>query len=117
MAAHRRRSGIAACAEGKDYIVIQFKTRERYRDDFAQPGCRHVEAMKSLARRTSGLTTCINQDVRGNYSRKLSPPATRSPLARQTGRSIPIPLPATPALTGSQALPSNARQNIRRRHC
>lgn len=41
----------------RDYIVIQFKTGERYRYDYAQPRHDHVETMKTLARRTSGLTT------------------------------------------------------------
>lgn len=70
---HAPNSGISAYAEGEDYIVIQFKSGERYRYDASKPGLRHVTAMKSRAHRTSGLTTYINQHVRDNYARKLPP--------------------------------------------
>jgi len=101
---HAPRSGIAAYAEGKDYIVIQFKTGQRYRYDFAQPGRRHVAKMKALAHRTSGLTTYINQHVRENYSRKLTAPpnalhSPRKPVAAgEADRPVP---PAAVVLASS----------------
>ncbi|HVS52935.1 MAG TPA: hypothetical protein VHD62_11330 [Opitutaceae bacterium] len=84
---HAPHSGVSAYAEGKDYIVIQFKTGERYRYDARKPGRKHVAEMKSRAHRTSGLTTYINQHVRENYAAKL-------PGRRPAG-------PTTPARRGS----------------
>lgn len=85
---HAPNSGILAYAEGKDYIILQFKTGERYRYDSHKPGRKHVNEMKSRARRTSGLTTYVNQHVRANYAKKLGPPrAPRSSLRkRSTGK-------------------------------
>jgi hypothetical protein len=75
---HAPNSGIVSYAEGKDCILIEFKTGERYRYNSRKPGRKHVEEMKSRAHRTSGLTTYINQHVRENYAAKLRRAPPRS---------------------------------------
>jgi hypothetical protein len=86
---HAPNSGISAYAEGRDYIVIQFKTGERYRYDASHPGRNHVEEMKSRAHRASGLTTYINQHVRDNYAAKLTRGGKISPEGARNSHQPP----------------------------
>lgn len=65
-------SGVAAFEPGDLYIDIEFQDGHRYRYDYAKPGQREVETMKSLARTGKGLATFINQNVRERFARKLS---------------------------------------------
>ena len=76
---HAPNSGISGYEAGHDYIVIRFKTGELYRYDSSKPGRSHVKEMKSRARRTSGLTTYINQHVRENYAEKLDRAKSSAP--------------------------------------
>jgi hypothetical protein len=85
---HAPHSGISAYAEGSNYILIEFKTGERYRYDASKPGRKHIEEMKSRAHRTSGLTTYINQNVSKNYAAKLRP---RGEADETAARSTPTP--------------------------
>jgi hypothetical protein len=64
-------SGITAYAVGKDFIVVQFKSGDRYRYDHETPGPAHVTAMKQHAASGRGLATYISQHVGANYAEKL----------------------------------------------
>lgn len=64
-------SGILAYGIGPDFVVVEFKSGSAYLYNYAEPGRKHVEAMKQLARAGDHLTTYINQHVRGNYSAQL----------------------------------------------
>ena len=67
----RGRSGVTNFASGPEFIILQFKTGERYLYSHQIPGRSHVQMMKQLAREGHGLATYINQHVRGNYAQKL----------------------------------------------
>lgn len=84
---HAPNSGISAYAEGQDYIIVRFKTGERYRYDARKPGREHVAEMKSRAHRTSGLTTYINQHIRENYARKLDDTPMKRPIKRRVSQA------------------------------
>ncbi|MES2692247.1 MAG: hypothetical protein V4773_02160 [Verrucomicrobiota bacterium] len=64
--------GIVRYALGPDYILIEFRSGDRYRYDHTAPGRSDVQSMKKLAASGTGLTTFINQNVRDNYSAKLA---------------------------------------------
>jgi hypothetical protein len=98
---HAPNSGISAYAEGSHYILIEFKTGERYRYDESHPGKKHVQEMKSLAHRTAGLTTYINRHVRDNYAAKLSDSreATRRDLRSR---------PTSPKRPGARVRPTRS---------
>jgi hypothetical protein len=81
---HGGNSGVLAYNLGPDFIVIQFKSGERYVYNHAKPGPTHVKAMKWCATHNAGLATYINQHVRGNYAVKLG--AGELP-SRPTGNS------------------------------
>lgn len=58
-------------AIGKDFVLIRFQDQMLYLYDEEKPGRVHVDKMKSLAAKGSGLATYINQHVRQNFQRKL----------------------------------------------
>jgi len=60
-------SGVAAFAEGGDWIEVTFKTGGTYRYSHAKPGRAHVDRMKRLAHEGRGLSTYISQYVRERY--------------------------------------------------
>jgi len=64
-------AGVIAYELRPDGIVIKFADGGTYFYNDVRPGKRHVERMKALAKQGSGLTTFINQKVRGNYAAKL----------------------------------------------
>jgi hypothetical protein len=63
-------SGILAYAIGANFIKIKFNDNETYLYDYGKPGKLHVEEMKKLALKGTGLATYINRFVRNNYSGK-----------------------------------------------
>lgn len=65
-------SGVSAYQVGKDFIIVQFKSGDRYRYDHATPGRQHVDAMKGRAASGHGLATYISQQVGANYAEKLT---------------------------------------------
>jgi hypothetical protein len=65
-------SGVVAFESGDHHIDIQFQDGHRYRYDYAKPGQKEVETMKSLARTGKGLATFINQNVRERFAKRLS---------------------------------------------
>lgn len=64
-----KQSGVMAYTLGKDFIVIRFADGGTYTYTYAQPGRRHVENMKKLARAGKGLATYINKYVRENFAK------------------------------------------------
>lgn len=71
---HGGNSGVSAFNIGPNFIIIQFKSGDRYLYNYVAPGRRHVEEMKKLAARNSGLATYINQHVRELYAARLGHP-------------------------------------------
>jgi hypothetical protein len=65
-------SGVVAFEFGDHHIDIQFRDGYCYRYDYAKPGRKEVETMKSLARTGKGLATFINQNVRERFAKRLS---------------------------------------------
>lgn len=66
-----KESGVSAYETGPRSITIQFKDGKVYRYTHAKTGAVPVETMKELAAQGNGLATFINQQVRGNYERRL----------------------------------------------
>jgi hypothetical protein len=64
-------SGVRAFIAGDEYIIVRFTDGSIYLYDDEKPGSRHVKRMKDLALTGRGLTTYINQRVRGNFARRL----------------------------------------------
>ena len=50
-----------------DKIVVWFKGGKSYSYSYRRTGRSHVETMKSLARRGSGLSAYITKNVRNDY--------------------------------------------------
>jgi hypothetical protein len=65
-------SGVEAFEIGDRSITVRFAEGGTYLYDQSKPGRMHVAQMISLARAGAGLATYINQQVRGNYARKLA---------------------------------------------
>jgi hypothetical protein len=65
-------SGVVAYELSPEHIDIEFKDGKRYRYNYKTPGRDHVEAMKLLAKRGSGLATYINQHVRERFALRLA---------------------------------------------
>lgn len=65
-------SGVVAYNTGLNFIIVQFKSGDRYLYNYVTPGQRHVEAMKQLATHHERLATYINQCVRNHYAAKLA---------------------------------------------
>ena len=72
-------AGVRAFEILKNGIIIQFNDDKGfyYHYDNAKPGKLHVKQMKILALQGKGLTTYINQNVRGNYADKSDSPLNR----------------------------------------
>jgi hypothetical protein len=68
---HTATSGVAEVEIGDRSITVRFAEGGTYLYDQTRPGKVHVAQMISLARAGAGLATYINQQVRGNYARKL----------------------------------------------
>jgi hypothetical protein len=67
------RGGVREYEVARSHILLWFGSDPATcRYDETKPGRRHVEAMKRLAEKGEGLTTYVNQHVRGNYARKSS---------------------------------------------
>ncbi len=64
-------SGVAGYVIGDEVIDVWFKSGQGYRYGSGRPGPRHVERMKTLARRGRGLATYISRHVADCYERKL----------------------------------------------
>jgi hypothetical protein len=66
-------SGVTAVAVRDDFIIVRFKNsrRDTYVYDREKPGAEHLERMKWIVRKGSGLTTYINKHVR-DYAERLS---------------------------------------------
>ena len=63
-------SGVDSFEIGDDYIIVKFKgTFKTYRYSYMKAGRHHVEQMKLLARRGSGLHAYINGNVKFKYDR------------------------------------------------
>jgi len=61
-------SGIAAYEIGADFITVKFiDTSRTYTYSYRRAGRTHVETMKTLALRGSGLNKYINRHVRSLY--------------------------------------------------
>ena len=66
------KSGVVAYRIGRDFIVLKYRDGGIYVYNYNRPGREHVEQMKQLAISGKGLTTYINQYVRGAYAFQLS---------------------------------------------
>lgn len=71
---HSGSSGVSAYNCGPTFIIVQFKSGDRYLYNYTATGRRHVEAMKKLAAQNKGLATYISQHVGENYAARLDPP-------------------------------------------
>lgn len=65
-------SGISGYDLLPDAIKIRFNDNSLYLYNYEIPGKREVEIMKGLAQKGIGLTTFINQEVRGNFAAQLA---------------------------------------------
>ncbi len=65
-------SGIKAYEMLPDAIKIEFSDGNVYLYNHTHTGLREIKIMKALAKKGIGLTTFINQQVRGNFAEKLS---------------------------------------------
>jgi hypothetical protein len=68
-------SGVVAYSIGDRDIKILFPSDKDgqpfvYTYSYFKPGKKHVEEMKKLAVKGSGLTTYINKNIRGKYERR-----------------------------------------------
>jgi len=68
-------TGVTAVAIRDDFIIVRFKNsaRDTYVYDREKPGSEHLERMKWIVRKGSGLTTYINRNVH-DYAERLSSP-------------------------------------------
>lgn len=64
-------SGASGYEFTEDGILVEFNHKDVYLYDYTKPGKEHVEKMRQLALNGQGLTTYINQYIRGNYRRKI----------------------------------------------
>ena len=60
-------SGVSAYEIGADYIRVRFSTGAVYRYSYRKAGSGHIEQMKDLARRGSGLNSYITRYVKLLY--------------------------------------------------
>ncbi|HVS91774.1 MAG TPA: hypothetical protein VHE59_07065 [Mucilaginibacter sp.] len=64
-------TGVAAYLFAGDSIILKFRSRDEfYLYTDKMPGAEHVKTMKKLAKKGSGLTTYINQNVRERYFKR-----------------------------------------------
>ena len=64
-------SGVLLYDIGNNFIILEFADNKRYLYNYQQPGKKHVETMKQLAKQGSKLNTYINKHVRENYFERL----------------------------------------------
>lgn len=64
-------AGVEAYEITEDGIILEFQDGSKYLYNGIKPGLEHVEAMAAFAASGQGLTTYVNQHVRGNYFKKL----------------------------------------------
>lgn len=64
-------SGVMAYENGSDNIKVQFSDNSLYLYNYSKPGRHHVETMKRLALRGSGLNSYINKHVKFKYATML----------------------------------------------
>jgi Fic family protein len=64
-------SGITGYKPLTDGIILEFKSKDLYLYNHDSPGKEHVDQMKKLAKKGSGLTTYVNQSVR-KYREKFT---------------------------------------------
>ena len=66
-------TGVTAVAVRDDFIIVRFKNslRDTYVYNREKPGSEHLERMKWILRKGSGLTTYINRNVH-DYAERLS---------------------------------------------
>ena len=66
-------TGVTAVAVRDDFMIVRFKdsVRDTYVYDREKPGAEHLERMKGIVRKGSGLTTYINRNVH-DYAERLS---------------------------------------------
>jgi hypothetical protein len=65
-----RDSGVDSFEIGDDYIEVKFTgTFKKYRYSYMRAGRHHVDQMKVLARRGSGLNSYINSNVKFKFDR------------------------------------------------
>ena len=60
-------SGVLAYETGADWIKVKFTDGKVYKYSYTGAGMDHIEQMKVLAQRGSGLATYINRYVRNLY--------------------------------------------------
>lgn len=61
-------SGVLAYKEGEDFIQVKFTGSDQiYTYSYSSAGLRHIEKMKSLARKGKGLSTYISKYVKDKY--------------------------------------------------
>jgi hypothetical protein len=65
-----RDTGVTAYEVGGDFIRLRFRDGKQYLYDDVHPGPQHIAQMKVLAKSGRGLTTYVNQYVRGDYRRR-----------------------------------------------
>jgi hypothetical protein len=68
---HTGTSAVESFEIGDRSIKVRFTQGGTYLYDQTKPGRLHVAQMIALARAGAGLATYINQQVRGNYARKI----------------------------------------------
>ena len=66
-------AGVTAVAVRDDFMIVRFKNsvRDTYVYDREKPGAEHLERMKWILRKGSGLTTYINRHVH-DYALRLA---------------------------------------------
>ncbi len=64
-----RDSGVYSYEIGSDYIKVQFSTGRIYTYTYLSAGRIHIENMKRIAERGTGLNTYINSNVKFKYAR------------------------------------------------
>ena len=63
-------AGVKAFDTGPDFIKVQFRDSPKiYTYSYINPGREHVEQMKILARKGTGLTTYINRNVKSRFEK------------------------------------------------
>jgi len=64
-------SGVKAYEIGDNYIKVKFKDDAIYLYNYQSAGRQHIEKMKELAIKGSGLNSYINKYVRKKYAQKI----------------------------------------------
>lgn len=66
-------SGVTAVAVRDDFMIVRFKNnpRDTYVYNREKPGAEHLERMKWILRKGSGLTAYINRNVH-DYAERLA---------------------------------------------